>query len=123
VSQDHHGLSIHERLVRHEASVRHFTANLDVSFTNNAGEWKIRMAKVKVSGCFRTRHHAEAWCGISSYPSSMAALGYNPLAAIQIALAGNTTERGLKGTTHNRAPTPGRGPRENRPCLSTAKSR
>ncbi len=26
----------------------------DVSFTNNAGEQKIRMAKVKVSGCFRS---------------------------------------------------------------------
>ena len=44
--------------------------------------------KIKVSGCFRTRSHAEAWCRISSYLSSMAALGYNPLVAIQIALAG-----------------------------------
>ena len=30
---------------------------------------------------------AEAWYRISSYLSPMAALGYNPLAAIQIALA------------------------------------
>ena len=48
------------------------------------------MAKVKtkVSGCFRTQSYAEAWCRSSSYLSSMAALGYNPLVAIQIAFAG-----------------------------------
>ncbi|MYF89390.1 MAG: hypothetical protein F4186_08575 [Boseongicola sp. SB0676_bin_33] len=59
-----------------------------------AGERKIRMAKLKmkVSGCFRTRHHAEAWCRISSYLSSMAALGYNSLVAIQIALAGKAAD-------------------------------
>ncbi len=83
--------NLHERLARHEASVLRFMSNPVVSFTNNTGEQKIRMAKVriKVSGCFRTPFHAEAWCRISSYPSSMAALGYNPLVAIQIALAGN----------------------------------
>ena len=48
--------------------------------------------KIKVSGCFRTQLHAEAWCRISSYLSSMAALGYNPLVAIQIALAGNAAD-------------------------------
>ena len=48
--------------------------------------------KIKVSGCFRTRLYAEAWCRISSYLSSMAALGYNPLVAIQIALAGKAAE-------------------------------
>ncbi len=55
---------------------------------------KIRMAKfkIKVSGCFRTQPGAEAWCRISSYLSSMAALGYNPLVAIQIALAGNAAD-------------------------------
>ncbi len=48
--------------------------------------------KIKVSGCFRTQLNAEAWCRISSYLSSMAALGYNPLVAIQIALAGNAAK-------------------------------
>ena len=86
--------NLHERLAKHEASVLRFMSDPDVSFTNNAGERKIRMAKVKikVSGCFRTRHHAEAWCRISSYLSSMAALGYNPLVAIQIALAGKAAD-------------------------------
>ena len=82
--------NLHERLVKHEESVLRFMGEADVSFTNNSAEQKIRMAKVKikVSGCFRTQHYAEAWCRISSYLSTMAALGYNPLIAIQIALAG-----------------------------------
>ena len=55
--------NLHECLVRHEESVLRFMGDPHVSFTNNAGKRKIRMAKVKmkVSGCFRTRHHAEAW--------------------------------------------------------------
>jgi transposase len=44
--------------------------------------------KQKVSGCFRTRVHAEAYCRISSYLQTMAHQGYNPLVAIQLALAG-----------------------------------
>ena len=48
------------------------------------------MAKVKqkVSGCFRTVSFAHAYCRISSYLQTMAALGYNPLVAITIALQG-----------------------------------
>ena len=48
--------------------------------------------KIKVSGCFRTRFYAEAWCRISSYLSSMATLGYNPLVAIRIALDGKVAD-------------------------------
>lgn len=83
--------NLHERLFRHEDSVLRFMSDPHASFTNNTGERKIRMAKVKlkVSGCFRTQFHAEAWCRISSYLISMAAKGYNPLVAIQIALAGD----------------------------------
>ena len=52
------------------------------------------MAKVKqkVSGCFRTRKYAQAYCRISSYLQSMANQGYNPLVAIQIALAGRAVD-------------------------------
>ena len=66
----------------------------DVSFTNNTGEQKIRMSKVKikVSGCFRTEFYAQAWCLISSYLDSAKALGYNPHVAIQIALDGNAVD-------------------------------
>ena len=42
----------------------------------------------KVSGCFRWCQYAEAYCRISSYLQSMAYQGYNPLTAIQFALAG-----------------------------------
>ncbi len=86
--------NLHERLVKHEESVLRFMSDPDVSFTNNSAERKIRMAKVKikVSGCFRTRPNAEAWCRISSYLNSMATLGYNPLVAIQIALAGKAAD-------------------------------
>ena len=48
--------------------------------------------KQKVSGCFRTRKYAQAYCRISSYLQSMANQGYNPLVAIQIALAGRAVD-------------------------------
>ena len=82
--------NLHERLVKHEESVLRFLHDEHVSFTNNSGERALRMAKIKikVSGCFRTQAYGEAYARISSYLQSMAALGYNPLVAIQIALAG-----------------------------------
>ena len=83
--------NLHERLAQHEQSVLRFLHAPEVSFTNNAGERGLRMSKVKmkVSGCFRTLAYGEAYARISSYLQSMEALGYNPLVAIQIALAGN----------------------------------
>ena len=86
--------NLHERLAKHEDAVLRFLRDPPVSFTNNAGERGLRMAKVKikVSGCFRTRAFGEAYARISSYLQSMAELGYNPLVAIQIALAGNAVE-------------------------------
>ena len=86
--------NLHERLVKHEASVLRFLHDPDVSFTNNSGERALRMAKIKikVSGCFRTQAFGEYYARISSYLQSMAALGYNPLVAIQIALAGQAAK-------------------------------
>ena len=51
------------------------------------------MAKVKqkVSGCFRSKIYAQAYCRISSYLQTMANKGINPLIAIQMALAGKLT--------------------------------
>ena len=40
--------NLHERLLMHEESVLRFTADPDASFTNNAGEQKIQMSKVKI---------------------------------------------------------------------------
>jgi len=79
-----------ERLQAHEASVLLFAKDPYVSFTNNRAERDLRMSKVKqkVSGCFRTEAYALAYCRISSYLQTMANKGYNPLIAVQMALAG-----------------------------------
>ena len=83
--------NLHQALVNYETEVLRFARDPDTPFTNNRAERDIRMAKVKqkISGCFRTPQYAAAYCRISSYLQSMANQGYNPLAAIQIALNGN----------------------------------
>ena len=50
------------------------------------------MAKVKqkVSGCFRAKDYAHAYCRISSSLQTMVNRGHNPLIAIQIALGGES---------------------------------
>ncbi len=79
-----------ERLKEHETAVLLFAKQPYVAFTNNRAERDLRMSKVKqkVSGCFRKREYAEAYCRISSYLQTMANHGYNPLVAIQMALSG-----------------------------------
>ena len=79
-----------ERLKNNEAAVLLFAKQSEVSFTNNRAERDLRMAKVKqkVSGCFRSKTYAQAYCRISSYLQTMANKGYNPLIAIQMALSG-----------------------------------
>ena len=79
-----------QRMKKHETAVLLFARQPHVSFTNNRAERDLPMSKVKqkVSGCFRTRAYAEAYCRISSYLQTMANQGYNPLIAIQLALAG-----------------------------------
>ena len=83
-----------ERLKNYETAVLRFAKHPDVAFTNNRAERDLPMAKVKqkVSGYFRTRKYAQAYCRISSYLQSMANQGYNPLVAIQIALAGRAID-------------------------------
>jgi len=80
-----------ERLKEYESAVLLFAQRSDVAFTNNRAERDLRMAKVKqkISGCFRNEIYAKAYCRISSYLQTMANKGYNPLIAIQIALAGD----------------------------------
>ena len=80
-----------ERLKAHESAVLLFAKEAHVPFSNNRAERDLRMAKVKqkVSDCFRQLQYAQAYCRISSYLQTMANKGYNPLIAIQMALAGN----------------------------------
>ena len=89
-----HAHNLWERLKNYETAVLRFAKHPDVAFTNNRAERDLRMSKVKqkVSGCFRTRKYAQAYCRISSYLQSMANQGYNPLVAIQIALAGRAVD-------------------------------
>ena len=79
-----------DRLKSYEQPVLLFANKSVVPFTNNRAERDLRMGKVKqkVSGCFRRRQYTEAYYRISSYLQSMAYQGYNPLTAIQFALAG-----------------------------------
>ena len=97
--------NLHAALIKYETETLRFARNPDVPFTNNRAERDIRMAKVKqkVSGCFRTPRYAAAYCRISSYLQSMAAQGYNPLAAIEIALNGNAANMVEKPTRNNTA--------------------
>lgn len=83
-----------ERLRKYETTVLLFAKYPYVPFTNNRAERDLRMAKVKqkISGCFRTKQYAEAYCRISSYLQTMAYRGVNPLLAIQLALAGEIPE-------------------------------
>ena len=85
-----------ERLKDYESAVLLFAKRPDVSFTNNRAERDLRMAKVKqkVSGCFRNELYAKAYCRISSYLQTMANQGYNPLIAIQMAIAGEIETEG-----------------------------
>ena len=79
-----------ERFKEHETAVLLFARPSHVAFTNHRAERDLRMSKVKqkVSGCFRKREYAQAYCRISSYLQTMANHGYNPLVAIQLALSG-----------------------------------
>lgn len=79
-----------ERLRDLETAVLMFAKYSYVPFTNNRAERDLRMSKVKqkVSGCFRKRIFAKAYCRISSYIQTMANKGYNPLVAIQMAFSG-----------------------------------
>ena len=74
-----------------------------VAFTNNRAERDLRMSKVKqkVSGCFRTRQYAEAYCRISSYLQTMANQGYNPLVAIQLAFSGQFLDQCDENVEHH----------------------
>ena len=82
-----------ERLEKHEKAVLLFAKNPHVPFTNNRAERDLRMAKVKqkVSGCFRQKRYAHAYCRISSYLQTMANHGVNPLVAIQMAMVGKNS--------------------------------
>ena len=70
--------NLRERLRKHGSEALRFASDPNFASANNFSERGFRMSKVKMK--------------VSSYLQSMAALGCNPLEAIQIALAGDVAK-------------------------------
>jgi len=71
------------RLRRYADDVR-FMTDSGVPFTNTLAEQAVRMSKVtqKVSGCFRTRVGARAFCTIPSHLDTLRKQGIHPFRAL-----------------------------------------
>lgn len=79
-----------DRFRSHKDEVLRFLWNPLVPFTNNQAERDVRMMKVqqKVSGTFRSRKGADAFCRIMSFVSTTRKLGRNACEAIADAFRG-----------------------------------
>ncbi len=78
------------RMTAREADYLRFAHDLRVPFDNNEAERVIRMSKIriKVSGCMRSMHGAEAFCAIRSYLATAARHDIGWLDALIQAAAG-----------------------------------
>ena len=83
--------SLLERLRDRKQQILRFAADWYVPFTNNAAEQDIRFSKVKlkVSGCFRTKHGAEEYADIMSYTNTAYKHNVGFFDAIKAAFTGN----------------------------------
>ena len=80
-----------ERLDKHREKVLAFMHDFNVPFDNNLAERDIRMMKVqqKISGPFRSKHGAHAFCRIRSYISTARKNAIGALDALARVFAGN----------------------------------
>jgi transposase len=75
-----------ERLIKYEEEILRFMTDEKVPFTNNFGEFCIRMAKVhnKISGGFRSWKGSYMYCRIRGYILTCQRHGLEPMYALEL---------------------------------------